>query len=66
MNNITIDKATERGVCVFNAPGANANAVAELVFVMVGISARNIHLAIDFCKASALPDKEVKQTGRST
>ena len=47
VNNITVDKATDRGICVFNTPGANANAVAELVFIMLGISARNIHLAID-------------------
>ncbi len=50
VNTITVDKATARGICVFNTPGANANAVAELVFIMLGISARNIHLAIDFCR----------------
>jgi len=60
VDNITIDKATGQGVCVFNAPGANANAVAELVFVMAGIGARNIHLAVDFCnRLSDLPDKEI-------
>jgi D-3-phosphoglycerate dehydrogenase len=50
VNNISVDKAAEKGICVFNTPGANANAVAELVFIMLGISARNIHLAIDFCR----------------
>jgi len=50
VNNITVGKATEKGICVFNTPGANANAVAELVFVMIGISARNINLALDFCR----------------
>lgn len=45
VDNITVDKANGQGICVFNAPGANANAVAELVFVMAGIGARNIHLA---------------------
>lgn len=60
VNNITVDKATEKGICVFNTPGANANAVAELVFIMIGISARNIHLAIDFCRAlKGLNDEEV-------
>ena len=29
VNNITVAKATEQGICVFNTPGANANAVAE-------------------------------------
>jgi D-3-phosphoglycerate dehydrogenase len=38
VNNITVEKAVERGICVFNTPGANANAVAELVFIMLGIS----------------------------
>lgn len=60
VNNITVKKATERGICVFNTPGANANAVAELVFIMLGISARNIHLAIDFCRdLTGLSDSEV-------
>ncbi|MEW6601718.1 MAG: 3-phosphoglycerate dehydrogenase, partial [Nitrospirota bacterium] len=49
VNNITVSKATEKGICVFNTPGANANAVAELVFIMLGIRARNIHQAIKFC-----------------
>jgi D-3-phosphoglycerate dehydrogenase len=53
VNNITVEKATEKGICVFNTPGANANAVAELVFIMLGISARNIHMAIDFCRGLA-------------
>lgn len=62
VNNITVEKATAKGICVFNAPGANANAVAELVFVMLGISARNIHRAINFCRDLAgLSDKEVTE-----
>ena len=50
VNNITVKKATEQGICVLNTPGANANAVAELVFIMLGISARNIHRSMDFCR----------------
>lgn len=62
VNNITVDRATEKGICVFNTPGANANAVAELVFIMLGISARNIHRAIDFCGTLAgLSDEEVSR-----
>ncbi len=53
VNNITIDKATEKGVCVFNTPGANANAVAELVFIMLGVSARRIHNSLEFCQSLA-------------
>ena len=36
VNNISVEKATEKGICVFNTPGANANAVVDLVFPMVG------------------------------
>src|SRR5210317_1176686 len=41
-NNIPIDAMSARGVPVFNAPGANANAVKELVIVGLLIAARNI------------------------
>lgn len=50
VNNITVDKATGQGICVFNTPGANANAVAELVFIMLGIAARNIAEGMEFCR----------------
>jgi len=60
VNNITVAKATERGICIFNTPGANANAVAELVFVMLGLCARNIHRGAEFCHGLAsLPDAEI-------
>ncbi len=48
VNNITLTKATEKGVCVFNTPGANANAVAELVFIMLGLYARHVDKALSF------------------
>ncbi len=50
VNNIPVDEASERGICVFNTPGANANAVVELVFTMLGISLRNLHQGMDFCE----------------
>jgi D-3-phosphoglycerate dehydrogenase len=53
VNNISIDKATDKGVCVFNTPGANANAVAELVFIMLGIAARKIHKSLEFSQSLA-------------
>lgn len=56
VNNITVDQATSQGVCVFNTPGANANAVAELFFTMLGIWGRNIHQSIDFCRRLADQD----------
>ncbi|MCK4837544.1 MAG: phosphoglycerate dehydrogenase [Desulfobulbaceae bacterium] len=62
VNNITVEKATEQGICVLNTPGANANAVAELVFIMLGISARNIHQGMDFCQTLAgLSESAVKE-----
>ncbi len=51
VNNITVDKATQKGVCVFNTPGANANAVVDLVFPMVGVWLRNIYRGIQFCQS---------------
>ena len=49
VNNITVERATERGICVFNTPGANANAVVDLVFPMIGVWQRNIWRGIEFC-----------------
>jgi D-3-phosphoglycerate dehydrogenase len=60
VNNITVDKATSQGICVFNTPGANANAVAELVFTMLGMWVRNIYRGIEFCRSQAgLSDEEI-------
>ncbi len=42
VNNIPLDKCTEQGVVVFNTPGANANAVKELVLTALLISSRKI------------------------
>src|SRR4051812_41559424 len=63
VNNISIDKATEKGVCVFNTPGANANAVAELVFIMLGIHARKIHKSLEFSQglAAEADDKAISE-----
>lgn len=41
-NNIPIDKCTEKGIVVFNTPGANANAVKELVLAGLFLSSRKI------------------------
>ena len=42
VNNIPIDKCSEKGIVVFNTPGANANAVKELVLTALLISSRDI------------------------
>ena len=46
VNNIPVDKYTENAIPVFNAPGANSNAVKELVLASILITARNIHLSL--------------------
>ena len=50
-NNIPIDAMNARGVPVFNAPGANANAVKELVIAGMLIGARNLCSASDYVAA---------------
>ena len=47
-NNIPVDAMSARGVPVFNAPGANANAVKELVLAGLLLAARNIAPALQF------------------
>ncbi len=47
-NNIPVDKLSRRGVPVFNAPGANANAVKELVIAGMLMAARNLPGAMAF------------------
>ncbi len=42
VNNIPIDKCSKQGICVFNTPGANANAVAELVLCGLLLGSRNV------------------------
>ena len=44
-NNIPIDFCTSKGIAVFNTPGANANAVKELVILSILVSSRNIFRA---------------------
>lgn len=48
VNNIPIDECTKRGIAVFNTPGANANAVAELVVCGLMLGSRNVAGGIDW------------------
>jgi D-3-phosphoglycerate dehydrogenase len=50
-NNIPVPMLTQRGVPVFNAPGANANAVKELVLAGLLLGARHIGPALDFVRS---------------
>jgi len=62
VNNITVDKATEHGICVFNTPGANANAVAELLFTMLGSLMRHINEGVRFCtELAGLDDAAISE-----
>jgi len=61
-NNIPVPALSARGVPVFNAPGANANAVKELVLAALLMAARNVLPALDYVAGldPALPDLEAK------
>jgi D-3-phosphoglycerate dehydrogenase len=58
-NNIPVAEMSKRGVPVFNAPGANANAVKELVLAGMLIAARNLVPAIRFTDALSGTDEEI-------
>lgn len=50
VNNIPVERCTEEGIVVFNAPGANANAVCELTFLGLLMSSRRVMDSIDWTK----------------
>ena len=49
-NNIPVDKCSDAGIVVFNTPGANANAVKELVIAALLLSSRKIVAGIEWAK----------------
>ena len=53
VNNIPLDRCAAEGIVVFNTPGANANAVKELVFASMMMTSRNLISAIDWCASLA-------------
>jgi len=57
VNNIPVEKMSQRGMPVFNAPGANANAVKELVIAGLLIAARNLVPALHFVHGLTGDDK---------
>ena len=67
-NNIPVDRMSARGVPVFNAPGANANAVKELVIAGLLLAARNLAPAMRFVEGlrgdDAAIDKQVEDGKR--
>jgi len=58
-NNIPVANMSKRGVPVFNAPGANANAVKELVLASLFLAARNIVQAWDFARSLQGDDEAI-------
>ncbi len=59
VNNIPIDKCTEAGIAVFNTPGANANAVKELVITALFLASRNITGGVEWAKTLADKGDEI-------
>ncbi|MBY7145061.1 phosphoglycerate dehydrogenase [Virgibacillus sp. NKC19-3] len=51
VNNIPVDACTERGIVVFNTPGANANAVKELVITSLMASSRNLFSGVEWVRS---------------
>jgi D-3-phosphoglycerate dehydrogenase / 2-oxoglutarate reductase len=59
VNNIPVEAMTRRGIVVFNAPGANANSVKELVVAGLLLAARNLPAALAYAKA--LPPRDMRR-----
>jgi D-3-phosphoglycerate dehydrogenase len=69
VNNIPVAKLSARGIPVFNAPGANANAVKELVLAGMLMAARNLGGALEFLRGldPAAPDLDKRvESGKKT
>ena len=56
VNNIPVDACTDRGVVVFNTPGANANSVKELVIAGLLLSSRQIHEGMNWVAEQSADD----------
>lgn len=64
-NNVPVDDLAKRGVVVFNTPGANANAVKELVLAGMLIGARNIGQGVSFANRLEGTDEEITKAVES-
>jgi len=58
VNNIPVNAMTERGIVVFNTPGANANAVKELVLAAMLLGSRDIIGGVQFVNSLKIQDKK--------
>ena len=60
VNNIPLEKLAEKGIVVFNTPGANANGVKELVFAGMLLASRDIVGGIKWCEENAADENIAK------
>ena len=65
VNNIPLDKCAEKGIVVFNTPGANANGVKELVIAGMLLAARDIVGGIQWCKDNVSDENIAKTTEKA-
>ena len=65
VNNIPLDKCAERGIVVFNTPGANANAVKELVLCGLLLAARNVPSALSWAAGLKEEVSKTVEKGKS-
>ncbi len=62
VNNIPVEEYAERGVVVFNTPGANANAVKELVIAALLLGSRKIAEAVNWVNGLTVSGEELSKT----
>ena len=60
-NNIPIDRCSESGIVVFNTPGANANAVKELVICALMLASRDVVGGVEWVKAQAAAGADIAE-----
>ena len=65
VNNIPLDRCAQEGIVVFNTPGANANAVKELVLCGLLLAARNVPAALDWAKTLTEDVSKTVEKGKS-
>ncbi|WP_085832824.1 3-phosphoglycerate dehydrogenase family protein [Clostridium merdae] len=61
VNNIPVDKCSEKGIVVFNTPGANANAVKEMAIAALFLTSRKIAAALEWTKTLKGKGSEVNK-----
>lgn len=60
VNNVPVESLNQRGIAIFNAPGANANSVKELVLASMLMAVRNVPAAISYTQTLKMQDIEIQ------